>query len=266
MNGNNLKGFLGWKGERGFSAYEVAVQNGFIGTEKDWLATIGTTNYVGEDKTIYTAGAGDTIFGLPSKYTSDSVVEVYIEGEKLNSNEYTVNQSEKTVVLTNPISVNSTTVEINILTMASYELPIVETINSSSTNETTPGTKAVYDYIEETKETIETSTNEKMNEKLNLSNIKVLTGSISNIGAGETAITDIDYPTGFNKNNTLIIGKMSSNNNVYYDVTDFEATTNGYPGIKTIALTDDVIRVWMENTNSSTVKIGYYKITLLRVD
>lgn len=38
---NFLKGKLGWKGERGYSAYEIAVQNGFIGSEQDWLDTIG---------------------------------------------------------------------------------------------------------------------------------------------------------------------------------------------------------------------------------
>ena len=38
----NLKGSLGYKGERGYSAYEIAVQNGFSGTEEEWLETLGT--------------------------------------------------------------------------------------------------------------------------------------------------------------------------------------------------------------------------------
>jgi CRISPR/Cas system CSM-associated protein Csm3 (group 7 of RAMP superfamily) len=38
----NLKGTLGYKGERGYSAYETAVQNGFNGTEEEWLDTLGT--------------------------------------------------------------------------------------------------------------------------------------------------------------------------------------------------------------------------------
>ena len=40
MANNYLRGVLGFKGERGFSAYEIAVQNGFIGSEKQWLATL----------------------------------------------------------------------------------------------------------------------------------------------------------------------------------------------------------------------------------
>jgi microcystin-dependent protein len=38
----NLKGTLGYKGERGYSAYETAVQNGFEGTIQEWLDTLGT--------------------------------------------------------------------------------------------------------------------------------------------------------------------------------------------------------------------------------
>ena len=41
----NLKGSLGYKGERGYSAYEIAVQNGFLGTEEEWLETLGTLDH-----------------------------------------------------------------------------------------------------------------------------------------------------------------------------------------------------------------------------
>lgn len=245
IGGNtNLKGALGFKGEKGDSAYRVAVNNGFIGTEKDWLATLGTTNYVGEEKATYLAGAGDTIFGLPSKYTNNGVVEVFIEGEKLTTSLYTINESERTVVLKNPIAVDRTTVEIVLLTMASYELPIVETINAYSTNDTTPGTKAVYDFV--------------------VSKTKTITGSVNGIGAGETKIVDVSYPTGFTKSNTVIIGKMVSSNNVYYDAVDIEETASGFPKITMIALIDTGIRIWIKNTNTSEARIGHYKITLLR--
>ena len=36
-----LKGYPCFKGERGYSAYEIAVQNGFKGTEEEWLEQIG---------------------------------------------------------------------------------------------------------------------------------------------------------------------------------------------------------------------------------
>ena len=43
-----LKGYLGFKGERGYSAYELAVQQGFEGTINDWLASIGTASHFKE--------------------------------------------------------------------------------------------------------------------------------------------------------------------------------------------------------------------------
>ena len=296
MANNFLRGVLGFKGERGYSAYEIAKQKGFIGTEQDWLATLGTASYFDRCSDIYTTTTtGEKEFDVPDCYTSNSFIDVYVEGKRLNSDEYTVNTSTRKITLISPLDVVGTKVEVVTLTMATNSLPIGETIDANSTNETAPGTKAVYDYVEnklatEVPETIidddttsaeKTYSSNKINditndfydnltnglaEKLNKSNIQILAGSISNIGAGSTATKDIEYPTGFNKNNTLIISKMSSNNNVYYDVTNFDPTANGYPGIKTIALTDDVIRVWMENTNSSEAKIGYYKITLLKID
>lgn len=36
---NKAIGTLGFKGERGYSAYEIAVQHGYIGTEDEWLAS-----------------------------------------------------------------------------------------------------------------------------------------------------------------------------------------------------------------------------------
>lgn len=37
---NNREGYLYLLGARGYSAYEVAVQNGFVGTEEEWLASL----------------------------------------------------------------------------------------------------------------------------------------------------------------------------------------------------------------------------------
>lgn len=248
---DNLKGTVGFKGEKGDSAYQIAVKNGFIGTEKDWLATLGTTNYVGETKATFVGSQGQKEFGLPTGYTSESIVEIYIEGEKLNANEYAINSANRTLTLTNAISVNGTTVEIVLLAMSSFEFPIVETINSSSTNDTAAGTKAVYDLV---------------NTKFNKSNIKTLTGSTSGIGAGTTIMEDTSYPSGFNKSNTLIVGKMTSSNNVYYDSADLTDTTNGFPKISMVALMDDGIRIWLKNTNSTEARVGHYKITLMKLD
>ena len=247
----NLTGTVGFKGEKGDSAYQVAVKNGFIGTEKDWLATLGTTNYVGETKATFVGSQGQKEFGLPTSYTSESIVEVYIEGERLNTNEYTINSTNRTLTLTNAISVNGTTVEIVLLAMASFELPIVETINASNTNDVAAGAKAVYDLV---------------STKLNKSNIQTITGQVSGIGAGATLTTDISYPSGFTKSNTLIVGKMTSSNNVYYDSVDLTDTTNGFPKISMIALMDTGIRVWIKNTNTTEARVGHYKITIMRLD
>lgn len=40
-----IKGRLIIKGERGYSAYEIAVQNGFTGTKEEWLEQLGSANF-----------------------------------------------------------------------------------------------------------------------------------------------------------------------------------------------------------------------------
>ena len=252
---NALKGTLGFKGERGYSAYEVAVQNGYEGTVQDWLATSGTSRHFTEAKKVYTATKGQTEFTLPSTYTNSSYVSVYVEGQRLNSEEYTLDTTNKKIVLKNAIDVAGTKVELVVLTMSTNDLPIVSTIDSEATNNTTPGTKAVYDYVEEVKTS-----------KFNKSNIAVLTGSVADIKVGETATAEINYPTGFTKDNTLIISQMVSSNNNYYNTTDLEDTTNGFPSIRMITLTDSVIRVLLKNTSTESTINGYYKITIMQID
>lgn len=41
----NLKGTLSGQLVRGYSAYTIAVQNGFQGTEKEWLESSDTESY-----------------------------------------------------------------------------------------------------------------------------------------------------------------------------------------------------------------------------
>jgi hypothetical protein len=261
MANNILRGVLGFKGERGFSAYEIAVQNGFVGSEKQWLATLGTaTNNLTDNESVYiTQIDNEKEFDLPYEYTSNSVIEVFLDGVRLANTMYTINTSTRKVILNNPVA-KGTAIEIKVLTLVASETPISDEINSASTNDTTAGSKAVYDFVNEKVEEVKTQVNTKMN----VSDIVDITGSVQNIAANETKTVDLYYPSGFNKSNTHIIGKMTSNNNVYYDSIDLTSTANGFPVIKMIALVDDVIRVWLTNTNSSTAKIGYYKITLLK--
>lgn len=277
----NLRGSLGFKGERGFSAYEVAVQNGFIGSEQDWLATLGTSSHFNEESLIHISTTGQTSFDLPSNYTSNSFIDVYVNGLRLNSNEYTINISTKKINLVGVTLTAGQTVEIVVLTMSTNSLPIVETINSTSTNTTAAGAKAVYDLSQEVKQTLENSITNKVNtindsieqlsnnidyEKFNKSNIETLTGSVQNIASGATVTTDIAYPSGFTKSNTLIVSKMVSSNNNYYDIADLEMTTSGFPSISMVALTDTVIRVWLKNTSNTASRAGHYKITIMRND
>lgn len=267
MANNYLRGVLGFKGERGFSAYEIAVQNGFVGSEKQWLATIGTANITDNESVYVTQTDGEKEFNLPDEYTPNSVIEVYLDGVRLANTMYTINASTGKLILTNSV-VKGTAVEIKVLTLVASETPISDEINSASTNDTTAGSKAVYDFVNSKIATSESATNSKITTglatKINTSDVMDLTGSVQNIAANETKTVDLTYPSGFNKSNTHIISKMTSNNNVYYDSVDLTSTANGFPVIKMVALLDDVIRVWLTNTNSSTAKIGYYKITLLK--
>ena len=193
---NLLKGTLGFKGEKGDSAYDIAVKNGFEGTEQDWLATLGA---LGKD-----------------------------------------------------------------------ELPIVTTINDSSTDTVAPSAKAVNTMKKAIMQEIDEMGNGMgalsiaIDNKMNFSNIAVVTGSQSGIGAGQTVIVDVNYPSGFNQANTVIIGKMISSNNNYYDTSDLTATASGFPTIKMIALTSSTIRIWLTNTNSTEGRAGHFKITLLK--
>ena len=266
---NTLKGSVGFKGEKGDSAYMSAVKHGFIGTEQDWLATLGTSSHFQEDSIIHTATANQTNFDLPSNYTSNSFIDVYVNGLRLNSNEFSIGSDKITL---NGIVLNAgAIVEIVVLTMSTNALPIIETIKSDSTNEEAAGAKAVYDYVQNKVNTLEDSIESLKNNviseidtKIDSSNIKVVTGSTAAIASGGTLAVDINYPSGFTKANTVIIGKMTSSNNVYYDEADVEDTANGYPTIRRVALTDSAIRVWIKNTNNTEARIGHYKITLMR--
>lgn len=286
MANTYLKGVLGFKGERGYSAYETAVQHGFIGSEQDWLATLGTSSHFTQTKVNYTTTvANETELNLPSAYTINSFLDVYVEGVRLSSTMYTINTSTNKIILTNALEVVGTKVEIVVLTMSTNNLPISDTISSASTNDTASGTKSVYDFVTEEIENIpdpselindttasadkvysSNKINSLLGAKFNASNIEVLTGSVSNIEIGETKTANVEYPEGFTKSNTIIISKMTSSNNVYYDVTDLVDTTNGFPIVSMISLTDSEIKVALKNTSTSTARIGYYKITIMKID
>lgn len=139
---NNLKAKLGFKGERGYSAYEIAVQNGFEGTEQDWLATLGTSSHLTQDTVSYTSTEGQTDFDLPASYTSDTFVDVYVDGSRLTSDDYTISNNK--IVLTTGL-VTGKKVEIVEMTMSTNSLPIVTSVDIESTDDTVLSAKGSYE-------------------------------------------------------------------------------------------------------------------------
>lgn len=220
MNEEFLTGALGWKGERGYSAYEIAVQNGYEGTEQDWLATLGTSSHFSEDKTIYTTSTSSTTsVSLPNSYTSSSIVEVYVNGQRLNSNEYEVDTINRLIIFTNTITVSGTIIEVVITTMSTNNLPIVNTINSSSTNDTAPGTKTTYDFVkgEEENYYTKTQTDAKYFEKGNIVKISLSDVKLYPTGLGSIVV---NYPTGCNRSNmNLISFKIKKHDGATFDYT-----------------------------------------------
>lgn len=59
-----LQGRLCYKGERGFSAYDIAVKNGFKGTEQEWLETLGVniSNVIDKDSTNATVPSSKAVY------------------------------------------------------------------------------------------------------------------------------------------------------------------------------------------------------------
>ncbi len=162
-----LRGVLGFKGERGYSAYEVAVQNGFEGTEQDWLATLGTSQHASKTSTEYiTTQDNETELDLPSEYMpNDSLVDIYVDGIKIYFDRYTIDYSNKKIKLLDAIPNTGEKVEIVVFTFASNSLPIVETIDENSTNDTSPSTKSVYEYIKG-KEDTQSAINKTVDNKI----------------------------------------------------------------------------------------------------
>ena len=54
-------------GVQGKSAYEIAVDNGFLGTEKEWLESLqGKTPYIGENNNWFIGGVDTGILAVPN--------------------------------------------------------------------------------------------------------------------------------------------------------------------------------------------------------
>lgn len=148
MEENVIKGFLGIKGEQGLSAYEVAVANGYEGTEQDWLATLGTSSMFDQFKATTVTAEETSRLPMPSEYQEASFVDIYVDGLHLLNSEYEIvtENDNYFVDFVNPVE-SGKTIEIVVTMMTTYNMPISDTLDSESTNDTASGSKVVYDTI-----------------------------------------------------------------------------------------------------------------------
>lgn len=249
-----LKGNLGFKGNDGLSAYQIAVKNGFTGSEQDWLATLGTTNHFAQSKSIYTVEeTGIDEIPIPSGYLSgSSFLDIYINGQRINSDEYTLNTTDGVIELENALNQIGTKVEMVMVTISTNELPIVTTINSQSTNVTTPGTLAVYDFV-----------NDAISGKLDSSKIVELTGTIPVMDINTTSNITVEYPTGMSKNNTKVISKSVIHDGNYIDSINVDTALS--PVITGTKLTSDGI-VLEVSLGSTPVEVATtYDLVIMKV-
>ena len=131
---NALRGVLCYKGEKGDSAYQVAVKNGFKGTESQWLSTLGSSVYLAKDSTVYTATADQTVFALPDSYSNVCCLDVFVNGFKLAQNAYTIDYDTKAITLATALD-EGAEVEVVVYYMSSALMPVTDNINQNSTNE-----------------------------------------------------------------------------------------------------------------------------------
>ena len=249
---NEIRASLGFKGENGDSAYAVALKNGFVGSEQDWLATLGTSSHLSHDTETYTTIAEDEdTFDLPVEYTSNSYLEVYVNGLKLDSEEYSIDTTNNTVTLSTPLEVIGTKVEVVLNTMTTNELPITSTINSSSTNSTAAGTLSVYQGLS--------------------SKIEVPTTLImpyDPVPAGETIIMETNYPSNWNRNNTILIQKkICTNSSGYYDTSNSNIVIQNHslPIIDLVMFDYDNIKVWIKNGTTINSQGGEVRLAITKL-
>ena len=108
---NHIKGivhFENMRGPNGLSAYEIYVANLPEGdtplSEQEWLNSLNKANYYKQYKDTYTVLEDNTTtipINIP-QYNSTTLLDVYINGLRLNENEYTINDTN--IILTLPVS------------------------------------------------------------------------------------------------------------------------------------------------------------------
>ena len=83
---------------------------------EDLTSDLKKVTYMKEYKNVYvTETDNENVFVLPEEYRDTAIVKVYVNGMKLNVNEYTIDLDNLTVILTNPLDVIGTVVEVVVL-------------------------------------------------------------------------------------------------------------------------------------------------------
>lgn len=229
-----LKGYIGFKGEQGLSAYDIAVKKGFTGTENDWLATLGTSNKFDKDVLFYTSEEGQSEFDIPEKYNSNSQIDVYVEGRFFTNDKYELDENNKKIILNLPLN-EGTEVEINMITMTTNSLPIVETISADSTNDTTAGTLAIYNEI---------------NKVYKICKTELVDIICRNVGPLEEGNVFYKFEGEYNKDNCALITKLISidGGNNYY-----ENKIKDCIEINSVSYSERGITIILKNVNSAEI-------------
>lgn len=88
MSDYYLRGKLIPKGERGYSAYEIAVQHGYIGTEEEWLASLSADQTLSLVQEINSSSSNSTVpsaYAVWNKYgdeLTETEIEEILDGEE----------------------------------------------------------------------------------------------------------------------------------------------------------------------------------------
>lgn len=257
---NELRASLGFKGDTGYSAYEIALENGFVGSEQDWLASIGQSSHLEKEEIILTSTeANQSIFYIQDRnlLRSNTFCEVYINGLKLNSEEYRMSlysgDTDGTALrLNTPLEVIGTTVEITAKSLTTNDLPISTTISEFSTNSTAAGTKSVYDALQALP-----------------SNVYEVRENFNEIAPGGTTSLYFSYPEGLDGWSSFVISKGINTNTTIamYDGSATDLTWEGQPLpiIDSVELYTHSIKVRIKNYGEETSPNGEAILFLMKL-
>ena len=225
------------KGERGYSAYELYVQNGGTLTEEEWLDEfLNADNFYNKSEV-----KGLVIDNLNSNLTDQPLSAKQgkvLDGSKVNTSDIvdnlTSNDASKVLSAKQGKALNEAKVNIT---------DIVDNLTSNDTDKPLSAKQG-----KELKDLVDS--------KVNTSNFAVIENNFT-VPATTSAALPSDYPSGFTKDNCLIIStmyKLSSSG--IYSTVDKNVTISATLG-------DDKIRFWYTNNGSSEVTV-YFKLCLFK--